>query len=244
LSNISAAILTGGLGTRLQTVVSDRPKALAQVGDRPFVVYLLDQLCNFEICQAVLCTGYLGKMFESYLGKSYRNLNLAYSHEPVALGTAGALRLALPLLNTQQVLVLNGDSYCDVDLGKLISSHREWKASITIAVTLVVDSSRYGTVILNDQAEIISFKEKGEQNGAGFINAGIYVIDHSVITKIPIGKQLSLEQDVFPQYLGHSLHGFLTDGCFIDIGIPIDYERAQKLLPAISNNSFNGKQTT
>lgn len=243
MPNISAAILAGGLGTRLQTVVSDRPKPLAQVGDRPFVAYLLDQLCKVQISQAVLCTGYLGEMIESYLGKSYRNLHLAYSQEPVALGTAGALGLALPLLNTQQVIVLNGDSHCDADIGELISTHRQWKSSITMAVTFVADSSRYGTVILNNQAEITSFKEKGDQNGAGLINAGIYVIDHRVITGIPPGKKVSLEQDVFPQYVGHSLHGFLTEGCFIDIGIPMDYERAQIILPARAINSFEGKRT-
>lgn len=91
--------------------------------------------------------------------------------------------------------------------------------------------------------ERLSPFKKGEQNGAGLINVGIYVIDHSVITEIPAGKQVSLEENVFPQYLGHSLRGFLTEGFFIDIGIPWDYERAQKLLPVISSNSFNGKQT-
>lgn len=243
ISNVSAAILTGGLGTRLRAVVSDRPKTLAQVGDRPFLNYLLDQLCTFSVSPAVLCTGYLGKMIESALGTSYRNLHLAYSQESVPLGTAGALRLALPFLNTPQVLVLNGDSYCDLDIRRLIYSHRERKAQITIAVAFVADASRYGSVDFNDHGEIISFKEKGEQNEAGWINAGIYVLDHSTIAKINPGKNLSLEQGVFPHYLGHSLRGFATDGCFIDIGIPADYERAQTLLPALENNSVRAKRT-
>jgi D-glycero-alpha-D-manno-heptose 1-phosphate guanylyltransferase len=237
LSEISAAILTGGLGTRLRTVVSDRPKALAQVGDRPFVCYLLDQLCKFPISQAVLCTGYMGKMIESCLGKSYRNLTLIYSQEPLALGTAGALRLALPFLKTAQVLVLNGDSFCDVDFGALMDSHKEWKASITIAVKSFSDTRRYGTVIRNDEGEIVFFKEKGEEKGAGLINAGIYVLDYGVIKIIPPDTQLSLERDVFPLYLGQSLHGFMTDGFFIDIGIPGDYARAKEILPNILNNS-------
>jgi D-glycero-alpha-D-manno-heptose 1-phosphate guanylyltransferase len=237
LPSVKAAILTGGLGTRLRAVVSDRPKPLAEVKDRPFVVHLLDQLCKFSISQAVLCTGYLGEMVESRLGKSYRNLSLKYSPEPVALGTAGALRLALPLFDTQQVLVLNGDSYCEIDLTKLISFHIEEKAFITIAVTFVADTSRYGTVLLNDRGDIVSFKEKGQKNGPGLINAGIYILDRSVIKVIPVSKHLSLERDVFPQYIGHSLRGFLTEGFFIDIGSPMDYERAQRLLPPISSNS-------
>ncbi len=234
MPNMDAAILMGGLGTRVRSVVPERPKPLAEVKDRPFVVHLLDQLGNFSIPRTVLCTGYLGEMVESCLGKSYRNLTLIYSHEPVALGTAGALRLALPLFNTQQVLVLNGDSYCEIDLTKLISSHMEEKALITIAVTSVVDTSRYGTVLLNDRGEIVSFREKGEKKGAGLINAGIYVLDRTTIENIPASKQLSLEKDIFPQYLGHSLRGFLTEGFFIDIGSPEDYVRAQKQMPVIS----------
>jgi len=243
LPNIDSAILTGGLGTRLRPVVPDRPKPLAEVKDRPFVVHLLGQLGKFSIPQTVLCTGYRGEMVESCLGKSYRNLTLTYSHEPVALGTAGALRLALPLFNTQQVLVLNGDSYCEIDLAQLISSHMEGKALITIAVTAVADTGRYGTVLLDDRGHIVSFREKGEKTGAGLINAGIYVLDRSIIRNIPERKQLSLERDIFPQYIGHSIRGFLTEGFFIDIGNPRDYERAQELMPAIADNASPGKRT-
>ncbi len=241
--NIDSAILTGGLGTRLRSVVADRPKPLAEVQDRPFVVHLLDQLAAFSLPQTVLCTGYLGEMVESCLGKSYRNLTLVYSHEPIPLGTAGALRLALPLVHTQQVLVLNGDSYCEIDLPKLISSHREEKALITIAVTSVADTSRYGTVLLNNRGEIVSFREKGRKEGAGLINAGIYVLDRTILENLPARKQLSLERDIFPQYLGSSLKGFRAGGFFIDIGSPGDYQRAQKQMPTIAANSSPGKLT-
>ncbi|MEI6207201.1 MAG: nucleotidyltransferase family protein [Desulfuromonadales bacterium] len=244
MSTVSAALLTGGLGTRLRSVVSDRPKPLALVDGRPFVTYLLDRLCNSPVSQAVLCTGYLGEMFKSCLGESYGNLSLAYSHECAAAGTAGALRLALPLFQSDHVLVMNGDSYCDVDVRKLIQSHRERKAEITIAVTFVADSRRYGTIMLNDHAEILSFREKSERSGAGLINTGVYVIDKKVIAKIPCGRKLSLERDVFPEYSGRSLYAFPMDGLFIDIGIPEDYERAHKLLPAVQNSICKEKQTT
>jgi D-glycero-alpha-D-manno-heptose 1-phosphate guanylyltransferase len=236
MPNINAAILTGGLGTRLQTVVSDRPKALAQVGGRPFVSYLLDHLCKFQISKAVFCTGYLGEMIESYFSTSYKNLDLAYSREPFALGTAGALKLALPLLNTEQLLILNGDSYCDLDIDDFIEFHKQRNALISISVASVGDSGRYGTVRLDDRGEVIFFKEKNGMHSAGLINAGLYIIDRSVIANIPDGKKMSLELDLFPRYLGNALYGFPTDGFFIDIGIPEDYEKAQTLLPAISDN--------
>ncbi len=239
---VNAAILAGGLGTRLRTVVSGTPKALALAGNRPFLVYLLDQLRRFSVSEAVVCTGYLGQMVESCFGEYYQNLHLVYSREAAPLGTAGALRLALPFLKTPQVLVLNGDSYCDIDLQELLWRHREQKASATIAVTSVENTRRYGTPLLNENQEIIAFAAKGRQDGPGLINAGIYVLERRVIEEIPLQMNLSLEKEVFPKYVGKSLYGFVTDKFFIDIGIPLDYERAQELLPTMPNEPFREKQ--
>ncbi len=241
-SEVSAAILAGGLGTRLRAVVSDTPKTLALARNRPFLVYLLDQLRRFSVSEALLCTGYLGEMIESCFGEYYQNLHLVYSREVAPLGTAGAIRLALPLLKNQQVLVLNGDSYCDIDLQELLWRHREQKATVTMAVTSVENTCRYGTLLLNENEEIIAFAAKGRQDGPGLINAGIYVLERRVIEEIPFQMNLSLEKDVFPKYVGKSLRGYVTDRFFIDIGTPADYERAQEVLPAIPNEPFRGKQ--
>ena len=119
ISNIEAAILAGGLGTRLRSVVPDRPKVLAEIGGRPFIEILLDQVAAAGIRTAVLCTGYLGDQIEARLGTRRGPLALRYSREVEPLGTGGALRLALPMLASDTVLVLNGDSYCDADLRAL-----------------------------------------------------------------------------------------------------------------------------
>ncbi len=237
-----AAILAGGLGTRLRTVVPDRPKSLAQVAGRVFIKYVLDQLCASPVSHVVLCTGYLGDVIERDLGNVYGSLPIVYSHEPVALGTGGALRLALPSFHTRQVLVLNGDSFCEVNIGELLRAHRERRASITMVVTSVADNTRYGGVVLEDDRKIVSFKEKGREHGQGWVNAGVYVIDHAVIRDIPAGRPVSLEKDVFPHYMGRSLHAFPTEGPFIDIGVPIDYERAQKLLSRIGATRFGERK--
>src|SRR5687768_5619957 len=121
LSHLTAVILAGGLGTRLRSVISDRPKVLARVLDRPFLTYLLDQLAAAGLNYVILCTGYLGEQVKAEFGTSYSSLRLAYSQEMVPLGTAGALQLALSLIPSETVLVLNGDSFCEVDLQRFYS---------------------------------------------------------------------------------------------------------------------------
>ncbi|MCX5919044.1 MAG: sugar phosphate nucleotidyltransferase, partial [Deltaproteobacteria bacterium] len=116
LSHITAAILAGGLGSRLRPVVADRPKVLAEVGARPFIFYLLDQLAAVRVRQVVLCTGYLAHQIRDTLGETYGPMNLLYSQDPSPLGTGGALCFALPLLESETVLVLNGDSFCEANL--------------------------------------------------------------------------------------------------------------------------------
>ena len=109
---VTAAILAGGLGTRLRSVVKDRPKVLAEIRGVPFLTYLLDQLAAAGVRDVVLCTGYMGEQVRSAFGDSYGGMCLSYSQESSPLGTAGALRLALPLFKSSSVLVMNGDSFC------------------------------------------------------------------------------------------------------------------------------------
>ena len=113
---MKAVILAGGFGTRLKSVVSERPKALAPVRNRPFIVFLLDQLIAAKVESAVLCIGYLGGKIKNCLGDKYKSLHLEYSHESKPLGTAGALKLALPFFESNSILVLNGDSYFETNL--------------------------------------------------------------------------------------------------------------------------------
>src|SRR5687767_11942785 len=122
-SKITAAILAGGFGSRLQSAVADRPKALAEVAGRPFLAWQLDWLASVGVRRAVICSGYLGDMVEQCFGKSHGNVALVYSRESEPLGTGGALRAALGSIDSGTTLVLNGDSLCDADLIDFANYH-------------------------------------------------------------------------------------------------------------------------
>ncbi|MBM4085930.1 MAG: galactokinase, partial [Planctomycetes bacterium] len=170
LRNVTAALLAGGLGTRLRTVLPHRPKALAQVRGRPFLACLLDQLAAAGVRHAVLCTGHLGEQVQAEVGNAYGPLRLAYSQESAPLGTAGALRLALPLLSSASALVMNGDSFCDVDLNAFWRWHRERGAKASLVLAKVADTSRYGRVNVSADGAVLRFHEKGRESGPGWIN--------------------------------------------------------------------------
>ena len=234
LSKITAVILAGGLGTRLKSVVADKPKVLAEVCGRPFLTYLFDQLINARINRAVLCTGYLGDRIKETIGSAYKSLTIGYSEEFSPLGTAGALRNASSEIAGDQFLVLNGDSYYETDITAFWNRHQAKGASGSLLLTTVADARRFGKVETDDQGNIIQFNEKGANSGPGLINAGIYIISKQFIFSIPSGKRVSLEQEMFPQWIGRKFYGCTSKGRFIDIGTPEDYARAASF--------FKGKQ--
>ena len=227
LASTVAAILAGGLGTRLRSVVPDKPKVLADVGGRPFIEYLLDQLASQEMENVVLCVGYLGDMVRQRLGASYRNMSLVYSQEKSPLGTGGALRLALPLLDAESILVMNGDSYCSARLKALAAWHRSHDSHATILLARMEDTRRYGRLEVDDAGRIVQFQEKSATSGPGWVNGGIYLLRRALIESIPADRAVSLERDVFPHWIGRGLHGFPGEGRLWDIGVPEAYAVAK-----------------
>lgn len=231
LKSIKAAILAGGLGSRLRSVVSDRPKVMAAIGGRPFLEYLLHKLEKVGISQVVLCTGHMGEKIRDTFGDAHGRLDLYYSREMVPMGTGGAVRYALNLLDSESVLVMNGDSYCDADLNAFWEFHRSKGAKATLLLVKSADrGGRYGHVRINSKGQVVSFDEKSEHAAAGWINAGIYLLKKELIMSIPEGKGISLEQEIFPERIGQGLYGFQSDGSFIDIGVPEDYARAERVM--------------
>jgi len=224
-----AAILAGGLGTRLRSVVNDRPKVMAVVAGRPFVTRLLDQLSESGIRKAVLCTGYRADAVRTELGDRYRRLELVYSVEEAPLGTGGALRLACEILPAEKLLVLNGDSYCNCDLAEFITAHEASGASAGMVLANVADVSRFGTVKIDNSSFVESFIEKGAQSGPGWINAGIYLFPEFRLRALPLNHPVSLEQEIIPHLVADGIYGYQCPGTFIDIGIPEDFQRAQLL---------------
>jgi NDP-sugar pyrophosphorylase family protein len=229
--DVTAAILAGGLGTRLRSVVGDRPKVLAEVGGRPFLTYLLDQLARAGAREVVLLTGYGADQVRDALGESYAGMRLSYSTEPMPLGTGGALRWALPRLASPAVLLLNGDSCCDVELGDFWRFHREYGADVSLVLARVADASRFGRVETERGGRVARFVEKGPSGAAGWVNAGIYLIERPLIAELPLLRPLSLEHDLFPGWVkARHVRGFRCRGRFLDIGTPQSYAAAETFL--------------
>ncbi|MFN8543847.1 MAG: nucleotidyltransferase family protein [Candidatus Binatia bacterium] len=222
----TAAVLAGGLGTRLRAVVPGRQKALAPVGGRPFVAHVLDWLADAGLAQVVLCTGYLGEQVRETLGDAYRGLRLVHSREPEPLGTGGALRFALPHLDGDPVLVVNGDSLCRASLAALWARHLACAACGTLVVTPVPDVGRYGRVEVGKNDRVLRFEEKAAIGGGGWVSAGVYLLSRDLVASIPGGKPVSLEREVFPAWVGRGLHAHPVAESFVDIGTPDAYAAA------------------
>jgi len=238
LSQITVAILAGGLGTRLRTAISDRPKVLAPVKGRPFITYLLDYLYALSVRHVVLLTGYLGEMVKDALGLRWKDMEISYSKEELPLDTGGAIRKALPFLGNSPVLVLNGDSFCPIDIDPFLSMHTKVNSSATILLTYVQDISRYGRVRLHSDGSIVDFLEKSPNPISGWINAGVYFLNKNIINEINPNKKVSLERDVFPRLVGKGLHGYKCPAPFIDIGLPETYHQAEGFIADLKSGEY------
>lgn len=232
-NSLEAVILAGGLGTRLRSVVADRPKVLATVAGRPFITRLLDQLVATGINRVVLCTGYKAELVEATLGESYRGMTLVYSVESEPLGTGGAVRLALAKLNASTVLMMNGDSFCAADLSSFTTTHAARQAKASMLLTEMPDTSRFGRVEFAADGHVTAFIEKGQVAGPGWINAGIYLLDRTLLAEIEPGRAVSLEREVFPTWVAQrTLMADALGKRFLDIGTPESFAAAESFFQA------------
>lgn len=226
--DVTAIILAGGKGTRLRSTVSDRQKVVAEINGKPFLVLLLRQLEIAGISHAIICTGHMSDTVTEALSAYHGNIKISYSHEEEALGTGGAIANAQNHVNTPYLLAMNGDSFFDIELSRMMS---EYTRGVMIALHHQMDSSRYGAVVIDSSGTVLKFKEKDSSVGAGLINAGIYLLDRNILMKWKDQKNFSMEKDVFPRLIYEvSLYGCIFDGLFIDIGTPQSYALAKELL--------------
>ncbi|MCI8295205.1 MAG: NTP transferase domain-containing protein [Lachnospiraceae bacterium] len=226
---MQAVLLAGGLGTRLKSVVKDRPKPMALIEEKPFLGYVVRELSRQKIHEIVFAVGYKGSMVEDYFGDgSAFGVKVSYAYEEELLGTAGAIKNAGKLLKEDRFFVLNGDTFYQVDYGRLSKVVRERDLDLGLVLRPVPDVSRYGRAQLSGDM-LVSFNEKQAAAEPGTINGGIYLMDRKLLEEIPEGK-VSLENDMIPRWMkeGRRLGGLVGDGYFIDIGIPEDYLRFQK----------------
>lgn len=228
------AILCGGKGIRLREVVSDRPKPMADVGGRPFLELLIVMLMRRGFRRIVLCVGFGAEIITSYFGNwGHDEVDLIFSKENEPAGTAGALAHASNRFKSDRVLVLNGDTFCDVDYLRMLQVDAAPPGAVVLGVVKMRDCVDYGSVEIGRDGRIVSFVEKGLSK-SGWVNVGAYVFPLSVLKSLPKRRPLSLENDVLPQLAARNmLWAHKITAAFLDIGTPERYKKAKGLLSSV-----------
>lgn len=225
-----AIILAGGLGTRLRSAVPDLPKCMAPVKGKPFIGYVIDYYRQQGIEKFIFSLGYMHEVIEDYLNKTYPSLSKKYVIESEPLGTGGAIKLACEAASEENVLVLNGDTIFNIELNSLADFHFQHYAHCTLSLKPMTNFDRYGVVETNSNNSIKSFKEKQFYEN-GLINGGVYALHVPSFLAEGLPAKFSFEKDYLEvKYVQGNMYGVMQEGYFIDIGIPEDYERAQREL--------------
>jgi mannose-1-phosphate guanylyltransferase len=222
---MQALVLAGGEGTRLRPLTHTVPKPVMPLAGRPFLSFMLDWLRAHDVDDVLLSCGFLAHAVEEVLGDEHDGMRLRYVHEDEPLGTAGPVRLAADEgLLADRLFILNGDVLTDMDLTAQLAFHDEKKAAATLALIAVEDTASYGVVPTDEDGAVEEFLEKSPGPApTNRINAGAYVIEREVVERIPAGRAVSFEREVFPGLVGEGLYGFMSAGYWIDIGTPERY---------------------
>jgi D-glycero-alpha-D-manno-heptose 1-phosphate guanylyltransferase len=222
-----AVLLAGGRGARLESVSGGLPKPLMEVGGRPFIEHVLENLVDSGCDHVVVAASYKWELLHDHLGTSYKGCALDWSIESNALGTGGAIHRAFTAFDLAAAFVLNADTLFRVDLDDLEARHLERGAEVTVALREVPDVARFGEVVIDDVGRIVLFSEKG-RHGPGLINGGVYFVDGRVWSGGNFSEIFSFERDYLQQHSKTAaLYGYRSDGYFIDIGVPEDLDRAR-----------------
>jgi D-glycero-alpha-D-manno-heptose 1-phosphate guanylyltransferase len=230
---MEAIVLAGGFGTRLRSVVPDLPKPMAPVAGRPFLEILLTWMARSGFRRVVLSLGYKADMIADHFGSGYAGMELVYEIETTPLGTGGAIRQASRHCTGSHYFVFNGDSFLDLDVPLVEARWQHNRAPIIVA-RAVPDTARYGRLETNGH-QVTAFAGQGTP-GPGMINGGCYVFNIDQLSDWPIGEAFSVEADYFPHHVKCSRFDvFLTQGQFIDIGVPEDFARAQTELAGVTD---------
>jgi D-glycero-alpha-D-manno-heptose 1-phosphate guanylyltransferase len=225
---VEVVILAGGKGTRLSEIVSDVAKPMAPVNGKPFLYYLFKWLKQYPVEKVILSTGYLSESIEAYFGRVFKGIPIEYVVEDKPLGTGGAIMLAIKNTKSDNILIINGDTYFPIDINKFYSSHIANSHLFSIALKQMQNFSRYGSVEC-EKDTVLKFNEK-KYCSEGLINGGIYLINKQYIESKHIPVPFSLETEILEKETRtYLIKGVVFDDLFIDIGIPEDYHRAQTL---------------
>ncbi|EAH7515120.1 nucleotidyltransferase family protein [Campylobacter coli] len=216
---MQAIVLAGGLGTRLKSVVQDLPKPMAPINEKPFLAFVLEHLKKQGITEIILSVSYKYELIQEYFKDEFYGMKIHYNIEKELLGTGGAVKDALKLVKNE-VYVLNGDTFFDIDLKKLVLNG----SKICIALKQMQNFDRYGTVNVDEQGIVTSFEEKVFKK-QGLINGGIYLLKKDIFDEFSLEKKFSFEEFLQENYKSLKIQTQIFDDYFIDIGIPEDYKK-------------------
>jgi D-glycero-alpha-D-manno-heptose 1-phosphate guanylyltransferase len=225
---MEAIILAGGMGTRLQSVIKDVPKPMADINGKPFLWYLLVFLQKGGVTKVIFSVGYKQAFIKEYFKDSFLGMEIVYSSEDKPLGTGGAIKKALAFTTEKEVLVLNGDTFFNFSLVELYEKHNSQSSKITLGLKPMQNFDRYGSVEVTDS--VVTMFEEKKFKDHGLINAGAYLMDRDIFSMLDVTEEtFSFEKDYLEKNLSRlKPAGYLCDGYFVDIGIPEDYEKAKK----------------
>ena len=229
LNKTDIVILCGGIGSRLSTIVNDRPKPMAKINQHPFLDILIDHFAGFGLRRFVLCTGHMSEVIQEYYNKKSSALEFVFSNEQRPLGTAGCIKNAQKLIQSNSFFVANGDSFCPVNLFEFYNFHLSKHSLMTMAVTESEETENGGLVRFDNSQKIVSFEEKKIKSQKGYINSGIYLFQKNILSLIPEQTKYSLEYNLFPKLTNQNSFAFISPEKLIDIGTPERYRQAKRL---------------
>ncbi len=222
-------VLCGGLGTRLRSTIGESQKVMAEVGDRPFLDFIIKEFSDQGFKRFILCAGYKAETVEGYYRDRKDSLIIEISRETEPLGTGGAVKNARRLIRTPYFFILNGDSFCPVELLPFLQFHVAKESSVSMVVARVQENRDYGAVVLDKEQRIQGFLEKQSEGNPALVNAGVYCFTKEAFSFMPHEPRFSLERDFFPKLINKKFYGFITDKEFFDIGTPERLSQARQI---------------
>jgi mannose-1-phosphate guanylyltransferase len=248
-SKVDAVVLVGGKGTRLRPLTLSAPKPMLPTAGLPFLTHLLSRIAAAGIEHVILGTAYKASVFEAEFGDGSKlGLQIEYVFEEEPLGTGGGIANVAPKLRHDTTLVFNGDVLSGADLGALLDHHRSVEADVTLHLVRVGDPRAFGCVPTDDDHRVQAFLEKTQDPPTDQINAGCYVFNRDIIDRIPTGREVSVEREVFPQLLseGVKVCGYVESSYWRDMGTPEDFVRGSAdlvrgLAPSPALNGHRGE---
>ncbi|MFH0791002.1 MAG: sugar phosphate nucleotidyltransferase [Candidatus Omnitrophota bacterium] len=227
IGNLNLLILCGGKGSRLRPVLRGVPKPMADIHGRPFLDILITYAAGYGIKRFILGIGYKRKLIKAYYNNYHKNdIEIGFSEETLPLGTGGAVGNSSHFLQSNPFMVMNGDSFCPLNIPEFISFHKKKKALVSIALVRTTDTAEYGFINLDSFSRVTAFNEKTGVKKRGFINAGVYLFDKEIFLHLPKRETFSLEYDFFPRLVNERFYGYVTRAKLVDIGTPDRYKKA------------------